>query len=268
MYSRNPGPGRVALGGLGLGGPAPRDLLALLAVLFATFALQFLAPALVAPLRLTSEAWRSLWIWQPLTYAAVGYGAPSLWFLLELLMLFWFGRDVYGQLGRRRFWRTLAAGALAAAAVALLTDLAAALLAGRTASLPFPLMQGQRIVLVVVVAAFATLYRDATIYLFFILPLPARWLLWVELLIAFIGFLQMPAPGQPRDLPGLLGIGAAVAVTWLALTGRGSRRGVRDSRLRLERWWLERRLHRHRRKSRLRVVREEPGEVRKGPWVH
>ncbi|MGH9361912.1 MAG: hypothetical protein ACRD2T_08340 [Thermoanaerobaculia bacterium] len=267
MYSRNPGPGRVAVGSLGLGGPVPRDLLLLLAVLFVTFALQFLAPALVAPLRLTSEAWRRLWLWQPLTYAAVGYGPPSLWFLVELLMLFWFGRDVYVQLGRRRFWRLLAGGALGAAAVALLVDLAASLLTGRTLSLLFPLMQGQRIVLVTVVAAFATLYRDATIYLFFVLPLPARWLLWAELLIAFIGFLQMPAPGLPRDLPGLLGICAAVGITWLTLTRRGTRRGLREPQLRLQRWWLERRLERHRRKSRLRVVREEPGEVRKGPWV-
>ncbi|HEX5757927.1 MAG TPA: hypothetical protein VF121_01930 [Thermoanaerobaculia bacterium] len=268
MYSRNPGPGRLAMGGLGLGGPAPRDLLVLLAVLFVTFALQFLAPALVAPLRLGSDAWRSLWLWQLATYPAAGFGAPSLWFLLELLMVFWFGRDVYYQLGRRRFWRLLAGGALAAGAAAVAVDAARALLAGSEQSFLFPLMQGQRMVLAVLVAAFATLNRDATIYLFFVLPVAARWFLWLELLIAFIGFLQMPVPGAPRDLPGLLGIVTAVGLTWWTLSRRGARPGLRESRLRVERWFLERRLDRQRRKRRLRVVREEPGEVRKGPWVH
>jgi membrane associated rhomboid family serine protease len=211
-----------------------------------------------------------LWLWQLLTYPAVGFGPPSLWFLLELLMVFWFGRDVYYQLGRRRFWRLLAGGALAAGAAAVVVDLARAFLTGLDGTYLFSLMQGQRLVLAVLVAAFATLNRDATIYLFFVLPVVARWFLWLELLIAFIGFLQMPPAGMPRDLPGLAGIFVAVGVTYLALTRRGRRRGgLREGRLQLQRWWLERRLDRHRRKSRLRVVRgEEPGQVRKGPWVH
>lgn len=271
MYSRNPGPGRLTLGGLGLGGPAPRDLLALLAVLFVTFSLQFLAPAVVGPLLLSSDAWRRLWLWQLGTYPAVGYGPPSLWFLLELLMVFWFGRDAYFQLGRRRFWRLLWGGAVAAGLAAVLVDLGRALVAGYDMSFLFPLMQGQRIVLAVLVSAFATLNREATVYLFFILPVQARWFLWLTPLLAFIGFLQPPA-GAPRDLPGLAGICVAVAITYLALTGRWRRRGgMRQGRLRLERWWLERRLGRHRRKTRLRVVRGDesgPAGTQKGPWVH
>ncbi len=273
MYSRSPGPGRPALGSLGLGGPAPRDLLALLALLFVTFSLQFLAPEVVRPLLLSSDAWRRLWLWQLGTYAGIGYGPPSLWFLLELLMVFWFGRDAYLQLGRRRFWRLLAGSAVAAAATAVVVDLGRALATGLEGSWLFPLMQGQRMVLAILIAAFATINRDATVYLFFVLPVVARWFLWLAPLFAFIGFLQMPAAGGPRDLPGLAGICTAVAVTHLALTRGGRRRGgLRQTRLRLERWWLERRLDRHRRKSRLRVVRGDDegggGGVRKGPWVH
>ncbi len=271
VYSRPPGPPRPALGGLGLGGPIPRDLLALLAVLFVTFSLQFLAPGLVRPLLLTSEAWRGLEVWRIATYPAIGFGPPSLWFLLELLMVFWFGRDAYFQLGRRRFWRLLAGTAVGAGVVAAAVDLARALATGYDGSYVFHLMQGQRVVLAVLVAVFAIVNRDATIYLFFVLPVVARWFLWLELLIAFVSFLPMPAPGVPRDLPGLCGIFAAVGLTWLALRLPRRRRGggLREGRLKLERWWLERRLARHRRKSGLRVVRDDGGGgVRKGPWVH
>jgi membrane associated rhomboid family serine protease len=41
------------------------------------------------------------------TYPFAGYGGASLWILLELLILYWFARDVFYRLGRRRFWRTL-----------------------------------------------------------------------------------------------------------------------------------------------------------------
>jgi hypothetical protein len=51
--------------------------------------------------RLTPAVLRGF-VWQLVSYPFVGTGGPSIWFLLELLVLFWFGRDV--------FWR-LAAGA-------------------------------------------------------------------------------------------------------------------------------------------------------------
>jgi hypothetical protein len=270
VSSRPTGPSRPTLGGLGLGGPVPRDLLALLAVLFVTFSLQFLAPALVRPLRLTSEAWRGLQVWRIATYPVAGFGPPSLWFLLELLMVFWFGRDAYHQLGRRRFWRLLAGASAAAGATAAAMDVVRSLATAHDGTYVFHLMQGQRVVLAILVAVFAIVNRDATVYLFFVLPIVARWFLWLELLIAFISFLPMPEPGTPRDLPGLCGIFVAVGLTWLALKRRRRRGGgLREGRLQLERWWLERRLARHRRKSGLRVVRgDDGGGVRKGPWVH
>ena len=44
-------------------------------------------------------------VWKLATYAFTGYGPASLWFLLELLILYLFTRDVYVQLGRRWFWK-------------------------------------------------------------------------------------------------------------------------------------------------------------------
>jgi hypothetical protein len=241
----------------GMGGPPPRDIVVLLAVVFVTFSLQFFVPGVVGLLRLTSAVWRAGFVWQLVTYPFAGFGGPSLWFLLELLILFLFARDVYSQLGRRHFWRMLVWGAVAAAIVALLVQ--AAMTRSAEVLIPFPLMQGQRTLMAIIVAAFATMNRRATIYLFFVLPIEARWFLGLEILFAFMGFLQT------RDLAGFLGICTAVGMTYLYLTQSGMRRGLlRDSRLRLQRWWIQRKMDRMRKKSGLRVI---PGDgVKKGPW--
>ena len=84
-------------------------------------------------------------------------------------------------------------------------------------------MQGQQILAVVLVAAFATLNRDATILLFFVLPMPARWFLWLEIVFGFLGFLGT------HDLPGFLGICAAVGITYGALyPARAAARPARE----------------------------------------
>ncbi|MEA2695440.1 MAG: hypothetical protein QOJ16_4827 [Acidobacteriota bacterium] len=242
-----------------MGGPPPRDVIVLLAVVFVTFSLQFFVPGVVNLLRLTSAVWRAGFVWQLVTYPFAGYGEPSLWFLLELLILFLFARDVYTQLGRRHFWRMIVWGAVAAGIVALLVQ-AAASRSEVLGFIPFPLLQGQRTLMAIIVAAFATMNRRATIYLFFVLPIQARWFLGLEILFAFMGFLQT------RDLAGFLGICTAVGVTYLYLTKSGMRRDLlRDSRLRLQRWWIQRKMDRMRKKSGLRVVQDEGG-VRKGPW--
>lgn len=247
----------------GFGGPPPRDVLALLVVVFTTFALQFFAATapLVGLLRLTPAVWQRGFLWQLATYPVIGYGGPSLWFLLELLILFWFGRDVYHQLGRRRFWRVLAWGALSASVVAVLVELSGIL--SPELAPPFVLMQGQRMLIVILVAAFGTMNRDATILLFFILPIRARWFLLIEILFAFMGFLPT------KDLAGFLGIVTAVGMTYGFLAPGGMRRTLRESRLRLERFWIQRRLDRARRKRGLRVVQgDRDRDVRRGPWTH
>lgn len=240
--------------GGGLTGPVPRDLAILLGVVLATFALQFFASTapVAAALRLTPAVWRSGWLWQVLTYPFIGAGGGGIWFVLELLVLFLFGRDVFLRLGRAGTWRLMVGVSVAAGVVAVLTAWAT----GMTGTPDFALLQGQRALLAILVAAFATLNRDATILLFFVLPVQARWFLGLEVLFAFLGFLTT------RDLGGFLGICCAVALTWAHLTPGHGRTVGRRLVLRLQERWMRLRLARLRRRKRMRLVPgagERPG---------
>ena len=241
---------RFGGGGIGSGAPVPRDLIAVLAALFVTFSLQFFAVTAIIPalLRLTPDVLRGF-LWQVATYPFIGWGGSGFWFLLELLILFWFGRDVFWRLGRRRFWTLTVRAALGAAAVALVVLLLERLAgAGATGPAAFQLMQGQRILLAITIAAFATLWGEATIMLFFVLPVRARWFLWLEVLFAFIGFLES------KDFAGFCGICAAVFLTYSGLQRGGAGGVLHTVRKRAEAAVLRQRLERLKRKRRFDVI--------------
>jgi membrane associated rhomboid family serine protease len=254
-------------GGFGLGGPVPRDVVVLLGVLFVTFALRFFQSTRIVPevLELTSLTWRAGWVWQLVTYPFIGVG--GLFFLLDLLILFMFARDVYLGLYRRRFWLLILWSSIGAALVAVAVDVLLNLAGLHWSPAPYGIMQGQWVLLAIMIAAFATAQRDATIYLMFILPIPAFWMLLVEIAFAFVAFLFS------KDLPGFCGICAAVGLTYLYVRSggslRGGRRSLREIRLRLEKWWIQRKLDRARRKRGFKVIPGDKGpNVRKGPWVN
>ncbi len=268
---------RQPLGFGGSGEPPPVDILVLLGVLLFTYSLGAFQGLRVIPelLKLTPMVWQGGFLWQLFTYAFVADYATTggLWLIVSLLITFMFGRDVFRYLGRRQFWWMMAWAVGVAAVVAVGTELGVRLLGGGS-PMPFVLLQGEGIVLTILIAAFATLYGHATIYLFFVLPIRARWFLGIEILFAFLAFLDTAAAGAP-DLGGFLGICAAVALTYNMLSGRTLSRLLREWRLRLERKILEARLGRMRRKRKLRVVRpDEGGDVwrnpddRDDPWVH
>lgn len=255
---------RAPLGGGFGSGPfaaPPRDIVALLAVVFVTFTLRFFATTAIIPalLSLTPAVWHAGYLWQLVSYPFVGFGGPDLWFLLELLVLYWFGTDVWRRLGRRRFWRLIVVSAVAGGLAAVLVAIAAERMSPGVAGLPFVLMQGQRTLLVIMVAAFATIARSAVIMLFFVLPVRAGWLLWLTVLFAFVGFLAT------RDLPGFTGMVVATVATWAQLVPGGAGRGVRTRWLELRQHMLRSRLDRLRRRRGLRVVRDDE---RPGPTIH
>jgi membrane associated rhomboid family serine protease len=237
-------------GGATFPGVAPRDLIALLAVVFATYAMQFFASTAIVPalLRLDPAAWGRWELWRLLTYALSGYGPASPWILLELLVLYWFAGDLRRALGRRRFLALLAVSATSAAIAAVAASVLAAPLGVLPYGEPFALMQGQRVLLATCIAAFATRNRDAVIYLFFVLPVRAWAFVWVSVLVAFVGFLST------KDLGGLLGLWTATGVAVWRSRRRGSAPSLRRWRVRAEDALLRWRLDRLRKRSRLRVV--------------
>lgn len=236
--------------GAGSGAPVPRDLVAILAALFATFALGAFASTAVIPflLRLSTAVF-SGYVWQIVTYPFIGWAGNGFWFLLELLILFWFGRDVFWRLGRRRFWLLVARAAVGAAVVALLAELVRVWAGGASlGAATFGLMQGQRVLLAITIAAFATLWGEATILLFFVLPIKARWFLWIEVLFAFVAFLDS------KDFGGFAGICAAVFLTYSGLQRGGAGTLLHSWRKRAEAYILQRRLDRLRRNRRFDVI--------------
>lgn len=262
-YQRGPYQTRMSFGfGGPFSGPPPRDVLALLIVVFVTYSMQFFASTAVIPalLQLSPLVWTDLFVWQLVTYAFAGFGPPSLWILLELLIIYWFGRDVYLRLGRRRFWRVVVVAVALAGVAAVAVHLLSTLLLGESPTgVPFVLMQGQRTLLAILIAAFATLYAEATILFMFVLPLRAGWFLWLGPLFAFVGFLSS------HDAGGFAGICAATVATWLLLSPGGPTRKLR-------RWWLE--LQQRRIESRLDHMRRKrgftvvDGDRDRDRWVH
>ena len=266
MVTRNPTPQRMDFG---LSGPPPRDVLILIGVLLVTFVLRFFESTRIVPLllQLTPLAWTRGFVWQLATYPFIGYGVPGLGFLIELFILYIFGKDVFFGLYRRHFWRLILWAGIGSALVAVAAHALLTLTGAMAIPDPFTIMQGQRILLAIFIAAFATAHRDATVYLFFFLQIPAKWMFLVEFLFALMAFLGS------RDLPGFVGICAAMGLTYLYVRASGSMRGgtrtFREMRLRMERWWIQRKLDRARRKRGFKVIPGEGGpNVRKGPWVN
>ena len=243
------------------GGPPPRDVIALIVVLFLTFSMQFFESTrvLIDLLRLSPDVWRRGFLWQLGTYPFIGRGGPSIWILLELFILYIFAKDVFARLGRRYFWRLLAWAIGAASLSAVLVELTAGSVTGET---PFTLIQGQRMLLVIVIAAFATLFGNATIYLFFILPVQARAFLWIEILIAFLGFLGS------RDLGGFVGIVVAVGLTYNVLSTGSLSKALSEGFLRMEQQRIKWKLARLRKKRGMHVVKGGEKKNDRDPWVH
>ena len=57
--------------------------------------------------QLTTGVWTHGSSWQLGTYPFIGYRVPGLGFLIELLILYMFGKDVFFGLYRRHFWRLI-----------------------------------------------------------------------------------------------------------------------------------------------------------------
>lgn len=265
MSQRTPFGGRAAGGfGGGLTGPVPVDLWILLGIVLFTLTLASFdaSRALTDWLRLTPLVWLRGLLWQLGTYPFIAVDSSGpFWFLIEMVILFLFGRDVLMRLGRRQFWKLILAASVVGAVIASLVGIAMQLVLGGTSlGYAFILMQGQRMILTILIAAFATLNRNATVLLFFVLPIQARWFLLLELVFAFLAFLST------HDFAGFVGICAAVGFTFGSLTGWRTQGWLLQTRLRIHELWLKARLTWIRRRRGFHVVRGEDDE--RDPWLH
>jgi len=254
-YPRRPG----GFGG-GLTQPVPRDVWVLIGVVFATFSLRFFTSTAWLPslLELSPSVWERGFLWQLVSYAFVGRGPSGIWLLVTLLILYMFAGQVYSRLGQRRFWRLLLGGVGAGGVVAALVQLISNVAAGVSGVGSFPVLQGERMLVAVLIAAFATLAGEAIIYLFFVLPVRASWFIGLELVFAFLAFLST------RDLAGMLGVWAAVGYTVFALRGGFGRGGPRQLWLQLQERWFRFRLRQMKEKRGLEVL---PGG-KKDDWLN
>ncbi len=145
-------------------------------------------------LRFSSEHVRhSFAVWQCFTYAFVHQ--PSLFFAIEMLMLFMFGREVEAWAGRNAFLQLYAALVLAGPVILLLA----------TPLAPSTTLSGSGEIHFAVFLAFATIHPSAPMFF----SLTARWV--AVILFALYG-LQLLAQNSWSQLAVLLGT-CALAIT-------------------------------------------------------
>lgn len=125
-------------------------------------------------------------VWRIVTYGLVN--PPSLWFVVDVFMLVWFGRELEKFFGRRIFLRFYAS-------LYLLTPLLFTLI-----GLWFPLSLTGQTGSFALFIAFATLYPGAI----FFFNLEARWLALI--LVSIYSLIDL----ANRDLPGLVSLWATV----------------------------------------------------------
>lgn len=205
----------------GLGEP-PRFLKILLASL-ALGCLGDIAEPLrpwVELLRLDPAAWERGEVWRLVTYGLFGRGGISAWVIAQLVLVYWLVQQLVVWVGLTRARTTLLGGVAVAGVTAALAQAGSDQFGGPSCGYaPFWLMQGQSVIIAIGLAAFAANNRYSTVshtpYVFG-LPIPMRWLVPLQLLMALGGALST------GDLGGLVGILAATAWGWTAVSrGRG-----------------------------------------------
>lgn len=254
--------------GFGSGGRPFPDVLVLIGLLFVTYSMARLGVTAMKYVYLSTDVFRAGHLWRLLTYAFAGFPTQgSIWFLITLLILYWFSQDVYRALGQKSFRWMVLTSVLTASIAATLTQLVLTLLGSGKMEF-YPLMQGQYVTATIMIAAFAVLYGNATIYFMFVVPIRARWFLWIEIVLAFMGLLDSYDPFLGTyDLAGFVGLCSAVGMTYSTLTTGSLRRTLKEIRLRLERRFLELKMKRMRQRRGMRIVKKDD-DVHRGPWVN
>lgn len=181
------------------------------------------AGGLLQALTFSSDAvFHDLAVWQFFTYAFVH--APSIWFAIEMVMLFQFGREVEKFAGRRVFLLMYGLLLVLTPLVLSVVGLAQPTVFAGSGSLHFA-----------VFIAFATVYPGAAIFF----GIQARWIAIILLAIYSLQFLGA------NYWPGLLALWANAGFAWAFIRHERGHFALPDLR-----FWKK--------KPRFRVVRPEP----------
>lgn len=188
-------------------------------------------------------------IWQPLSSNLLN-GPDPLGALLSWIALYYFLPPAEQALGRRGVARAAAFVLAVCIGSGLLLQLVGAVVGAGPAAGPGALLMALLVV-------FGLTRPNATILLFFVLPIRALWLAWGSGLLALLYFLATRSLGSAVWL-------AAWVAAWLWL--RGVWTPLRRAWLRARYWWL------HRRLRRLEVIEGGRGRTRDegggGPLFH
>lgn len=176
----------------------------------------------VEHLRLDPAVWEGGELWRLVTYGLVGQGGISPWTIIQLVLVYWLGLQMVNWMRARRAQTILVGGVAISGVVAAVVQFASDAFGGPSCEYaPFWLMQGQNVVIAVGLAAFAARNRYSTVsrtpYMFG-LPLPTKWLVPLQLVLALGGALNT------GDLGGFVGIVTATVWGWTASSRRWSRR--------------------------------------------
>ena len=168
-----------------------------------------------------SEAIFGFHFWQLLTYSALHDFTNPSHIIFNLLGLFFLGPPLEQRWGARGFLQFVVFSALIAGIFSAVVGMAA------------PGLFGARVVgvsgaIMAILAAFSFVMPNAQILLFFVIPVQARWIVWIAVGMDAIFFLSGP---QSSDLAIHTHLGGVLAA-WLLITGNWRPSLLKD-RLRL-----------------------------------
>ena len=161
----------------------------------------------------------SFWPWQLATYAWLHDLLSPSHVLFNMLGLFFLGPTLERRWGGRSFlsfylWSSIIAGALSLVLAWLLPSV-----------FGFPVV-GASGATMAILAAFSFVMPEATLLLFFVLPMQAKWLLWIAIVMDTMAFVSGSAIAWHTHMGGVL-------AAWLLITGNWRPRLALD-RLRLK----------------------------------
>lgn len=205
MFDRNP-LRELAFGGRGRPPVFVVALIVSLAIGLFADAFVELRP-LVAWLRLDPAVWERGQLWRVVTFGVVGVGGVGLWTAGQLLMVYWLAMELCTTIGERRT-RVLLAGGIVLAGVTAATVGFLRAATGQPDAFAFAMVQGQHIVLAVLLPAFAVRHPHSVLHgtqFLLGMPLPTKWIIPIHLIGTLAVFAAL------RDVPGLAGVLAATA---------------------------------------------------------